>query len=173
MTAATCWWWIRWPAPASRATSPGSGGATRSAITAEIADIRDPYVINHLVHDASAIVHLAAQVAVTTSLADPMADFEVNALGTMHLLEALRKTAAPPPTLFASTNKVYGKLDGVELVQHDGRYLPRDPGAARQRHWRAPAARPAEPLRLLQGRRRPVRARLRALLSACRPPCCA
>ena len=63
-------------------------------ISAEIADVRDPYVINHLVHDAGAVFHLAAQVAVTTSLADPMTDFEVNALGTLHLLEALRKTAA-------------------------------------------------------------------------------
>jgi CDP-paratose 2-epimerase len=97
-------------------------------VTAEIADIRDPYVINHMVHDASAIVHLAAQVAVTTSLADPMTDFEVNALGTIHLLEALRKVAAAPPTLFASMNKVYGKLADVALAEHGDRYLPLDPG---------------------------------------------
>jgi CDP-paratose 2-epimerase len=96
-------------------------------VTAEIADIRDPYVINHLVHDASAIVHLAAQVAVTTSLADPFTDFEVNALGTIHLLEALRNASTPPPTLFASTNKVYGKLDGIELCEHADRYLPLEP----------------------------------------------
>jgi CDP-paratose 2-epimerase len=96
-------------------------------ITAEIADIRDPYVINHLVQDASAMVHLAAQVAVTTSLADPMTDFEVNALGTIHLLEALRKVAAPPPTLFASTNKVYGALADVAVAEHGDRYLPIDP----------------------------------------------
>jgi CDP-paratose 2-epimerase len=96
-------------------------------VTAEIADIRDPYVINHLVHDASAIVHLAAQVAVTTSLADPITDFEVNALGSIHLLEALRNTSTPPPTLFASTNKVYGKLDGIELCEHADRYLPLEP----------------------------------------------
>ena len=97
-------------------------------VTADIADIRDPYVINHLVRDASAIVHLAAQVAVTTSLADPMTDFEVNELGTIHLLEALRKVPTPPPTLFASTNKVYGPLEGVALAEHDDRYLPLDPG---------------------------------------------
>jgi CDP-paratose 2-epimerase len=96
-------------------------------VTAEIADVRDPYVINHLVQDASAILHLAAQVAVTTSLVDPIADFEVNALGTVHLLDALRRVASPPPTLFASTNKVYGKLDGVELQAEGDRYLPRDP----------------------------------------------
>jgi CDP-paratose 2-epimerase len=95
-------------------------------VSAEIADVRDPYVINHLVHDASAIVHLAAQVAVTTSLADPMTDFEVNAFATIHLLEALRKVAAPPPTLFASTNKVYGALADVALAEHDDHYLPLD-----------------------------------------------
>jgi CDP-paratose 2-epimerase len=96
-------------------------------VAAEIADVRDPYVINHLVRDASAILHLAAQVAVTTSLADPMTDFEVNALGTVHLLEALRKAAAPPPTLFASTNKVYGALADVAIAEHDDRYVPLDP----------------------------------------------
>jgi CDP-paratose 2-epimerase len=100
-------------------------------VSAEIADIRDPYVINHLVHDASAIAHLAAQVAVTTSIADPMTDFEVNALGTMHLLEALRRAASPPPTLFASTNKVYGALADVVLAEHEDRYLPVDPGLRR------------------------------------------
>jgi CDP-paratose 2-epimerase len=84
-------------------------------------------VINHLVRDASALVHLAAQVAVTTSLTDPVTDFEVNALGTLHLLEALRNAASPPPTIFASTNKVYGKLDGVELHAQGDRYLPVDP----------------------------------------------
>jgi CDP-paratose 2-epimerase len=96
-------------------------------IAAEIADIRDPYVMYNLVHDASAIVHQAAQVAVTTSLADPITDFEVNALGTVHLLEALRRTANPPPTVFASTNKVYGKLGEVALREHPDRYLPLDP----------------------------------------------
>jgi CDP-paratose 2-epimerase len=96
-------------------------------ITAEIADIRDPYVINHVVNDASAIAHLAAQVAVTTSIADPMTDFEVNALGTIHLLEALRKAASPPPTLFASTNKVYGALADVVLAEHADRHLPAEP----------------------------------------------
>jgi CDP-paratose 2-epimerase len=78
------------------------------------------------VHDASAILHLAAQVAVTTSLVDPIADFEVNARATVQLLDALRKVAAPPPTLFASTNKVYGKLAGVALAERADRYLPLD-----------------------------------------------
>jgi CDP-paratose 2-epimerase len=71
------------------------------------------------------VLHLAAQVAVTTSLADPIHDFEVNARGTLNLLEALREQREPPPLLFASTNKVYGKLlaDGA-LVRSNDRWEP-------------------------------------------------
>ena len=69
-----------------------------------------------------AVLHLAAQVAVTTSVTDPRADFEINALGTFNALEAVRCHAPRAKFLFASTNKVYGALEGqaVELV--DGRY---------------------------------------------------
>ena len=59
---------------------------------------------------AGAVLHLAAQVAVTTSLADPLADFEVNARRTLNLLEAVRRHAPDAPVIFASTNKVYGRL---------------------------------------------------------------
>ena len=62
--------------------------------------------------------HLAAQVAVTTSLADPMDDFERNALGTLNLLEELATPRqSPPPLVFTSTNKVYGGLEDVSLDQ--------------------------------------------------------
>ena len=54
--------------------------------------------------------HLAAQVAVTSSLVSPLHDFEVNARGTLNLLEALRAQDNPPPIVFTSTNKVYGSL---------------------------------------------------------------
>ena len=57
---------------------------------------------------ASQVFHFAAQVAVTTSVLDPQEDFEINALGTLHLLEALRQLTQPPPLVFTSTNKVYG-----------------------------------------------------------------
>src|SRR5690606_5785820 len=79
-------------------------------IGAEIADIRDQAAVAAAVRQACAVFHLAAQVAVTTSLADPVTDFEVNLRGTLTLLEALRAQPSPPPTVFASTNKVYGKL---------------------------------------------------------------
>ncbi|MGH7201571.1 MAG: NAD-dependent epimerase/dehydratase family protein, partial [Planctomycetaceae bacterium] len=61
---------------------------------------------------------------VTTSLDDPRSDFETNALGTLNVLEACRRRAAPPPLLFTSTNKVYGGLDDVSLVRQGDRYLP-------------------------------------------------
>ncbi len=67
------------------------------------------------VRDASAVVHFAAQVAVTTSLEQPLADFDVNVRGTLNLLEAARGCSRPPTFLFASTNKVYGDLADVTL----------------------------------------------------------
>lgn len=74
------------------------------------------------VASADVVVHLAAQVAVTTSVVDPRDDFEVNALGTFNVLEAARTSAHPPILLYASTNKVYGKMADAGIVQRDGRY---------------------------------------------------
>ncbi len=96
-------------------------------VAAEIADIRDPYIINHALVDAKAVFHFAAQVAVTTSLVDPCDDFDINLRGTLNVLEALRHAKSPPLTLFASTNKVYGRLDGLALELVQQRYLPVDP----------------------------------------------
>src|SRR3546814_13908524 len=56
-----------------------------------------------------------------------MADFEINARGTVNLLEALRGRPSPPPLVFASTNKVYGKLGDVDLVEEETRHRPADP----------------------------------------------
>lgn len=69
-----------------------------------------------------AIIHLAAQVAVTTSVADPRRDFEINALGTFNLLEAVRLHSPRSAVLYASTNKVYGKLPELELREESSRY---------------------------------------------------
>ena len=76
------------------------------------ADVRDGGALREAVPGAGAILHLAGQVAVTTSLTDPRTDFDVNARGTLDLLEAARLGAPEAPFLFASTNKVYGALDG-------------------------------------------------------------
>ena len=101
-------------------------------ISVTVADIRDADAIEHAVRGVDAVFHLAAQVAVTTSLTDPVADFEINARGTLNLLEALRHRADPPPLLFASTNKVYGKLHGAGVLDATtSRWQPRDPALRR------------------------------------------
>ncbi len=92
----------------------------------EAGDIQDAAAIARVVQNASAIFHFAAQVAVTTSLTEPRLDFEVNALGTLNVLEAARAQHTPPPIIFTSTNKVYGCLPSVELRQRGNRYEPAD-----------------------------------------------
>jgi CDP-paratose 2-epimerase len=72
--------------------------------------------------DAGQILHMAAQVAVTTSVIDPRDDFETNALGTFNVLEAVRKAGIGAPLLYASTNKVYGEMTDVGAVEKNGRY---------------------------------------------------
>ena len=73
-------------------------------------DVRQPAAVAAVVAGQDAVFHLAAQVAVTHSLADPRRDFEVNAAGTLNVLEAVRRQPRPPFLLFSSTNKVYGAL---------------------------------------------------------------
>jgi CDP-paratose 2-epimerase len=91
-----------------------------------IADIRNAAVMRDAVADARAVFHFAAQVAVTSSVADPAEDFEVNLRGTFDVLEACRAAPHQPPLLFASTNKVYGKIGDVTLVEQADSYLPED-----------------------------------------------
>lgn len=89
------------------------------------ADIRDSISVIGAVREAGAVIHLAAQVAVTDSIADPVADFEVNARGTVNVLEAVRLHNPAAPVLFASTNKVYGRLiDDTQIARADQRYQP-------------------------------------------------
>ncbi|WP_126979250.1 SDR family NAD(P)-dependent oxidoreductase [Frigidibacter oleivorans] len=90
------------------------------------ADLRDEAALRDAVRDAEAVIHLAAQTAVTTSLTAPIDDFEVNARGTMNLLEAVRATGRRVPVLFASTNKVYGALDDLAMIETEDRYVPAD-----------------------------------------------
>lgn len=72
--------------------------------------------------DADRVLHLAAQVAVTTSVVNPREDFEINALGTFNVLEAIRQSGMTAPVLYSSTNKVYGEMTDVGIVEKDGRY---------------------------------------------------
>jgi CDP-paratose 2-epimerase len=97
----------------------------------QVGDIRDREAVARVVHQAGQVYHFAAQVAVTTSLVDPFLDFEVNARGTLNLLEAIRGCEDPPSVLFTSTNKVYGDLEDVGLRRCATRYEPRDPALRR------------------------------------------
>ncbi len=72
------------------------------------------------------IIHLAAQVAVTTSLSDPRSDFEINALGTLNLLEAVRLRFPESFFIYSSTNKVYGRMEDVGIEERSTRYVFRD-----------------------------------------------
>lgn len=69
-----------------------------------------------------AIVHLAAQVAVTTSVVNPREDFEINALGTFNMLEAFRLYSPQAIFIYSSTNKVYGGLDDLDVIEYELRY---------------------------------------------------
>lgn len=91
-----------------------------------VADVRDFETLAAAAREADVIVHLAAQVAVTTSVADPRTDFEVNALGTFNVLEAARLSGRNPIVLYASTNKVYGGMEDVAVVEEATRYRYRD-----------------------------------------------
>jgi CDP-paratose 2-epimerase len=85
-------------------------------------DVRDADLIANTARDADVIVHLAAQVAVTTSVVKPREDFEINALGTFNVMEAARLSGRNPIVIYASTNKVYGGMDDVKVVERDTRW---------------------------------------------------
>ena len=89
-------------------------------------DVRDEAALAQALQGARAIFHMAAQVAVTTSMDDPVADFEVNARGSVNLLEWVRQRSPDTPLVFASTNKVYGCLDDIATTMREGRHEPVD-----------------------------------------------
>ncbi len=89
------------------------------------ADIREPEPLRRALADVGMVYHFAAQVAVTTSLADPRTDFSVNAIGTLNLLEAVRERGGAVGLVFTSTNKVYGTLADIPLIHSATRYSPR------------------------------------------------
>jgi len=94
------------------------------------------------VEKADVLFHLAAQVAVTTSVTDPVEDFAINAQGTFNVLEAVRTSSSKPILLYASTNKVYGKMADVGVVDRGTRYeydgLPEGAGEDRPLDFYSP-----------------------------------
>lgn len=89
-------------------------------------DIRSYADVAKAVKGTEAIFHFASQVAVTTSIQDPRTDFEVNALGTLNVLEAARHVTPPPAVVFTSTNKVYGRMENLAVVPMADRYELQD-----------------------------------------------
>jgi CDP-paratose 2-epimerase len=97
-----------------------------------VGDVRDAALLTASARSADVIVHLASQVAVTTSVIHPREDFEINALGTFNALEAARLSERSPIFLYASTNKVYGGMEhvGVRLAGDRYEYIDLPQGAS-------------------------------------------
>ncbi|MBI1912749.1 MAG: GDP-mannose 4,6-dehydratase [Deltaproteobacteria bacterium] len=91
-----------------------------------VADVCDSKRLRESISCAGQVYHFAAQVAVTKSLVNPFHDFNVNAKGTLTLLEVLRSMDNPPPLIFTSTNKVYGSLENMNFINQGQRYMPGD-----------------------------------------------
>ena len=90
-----------------------------SLVRVEIADVRATARLRDATAEAGTVFHLASQVAVTTSLDDPTEDFAINAAATLELLELLRQRGGAAGLIFTSTNKVYGAIDDIDLVERD------------------------------------------------------
>ncbi|UJR83430.1 Hypothetical protein I5071_54980 [Sandaracinus amylolyticus] len=95
-----------------------------------VGDVRDASAVRRVIARADRVFHFAAQVAVTTSILDPIADFDVNARGTLNVLEAVRARGKEIPVLFTSTNKVYGSLSDVPLELRGSRWAPTETALA-------------------------------------------
>src|SRR5580704_13899910 len=85
-------------------------------------DVRDYELLEKAMEGSEIIFHLAAQVAVTTSVTNPQEDFSINAQGTLNVLEAARRQRPMPMVLYTSTNKVYGGIEHLKIVQRPTRY---------------------------------------------------
>jgi CDP-paratose 2-epimerase len=92
-------------------------------------DIRNAFDIEQTIKNVmpDVIFHLAGQVAMTTSMQSPRRDFEINVLGSINVLEAVRQYTPKTAIIYASSNKVYGNLDHLDLVEAATRYQPRNP----------------------------------------------
>jgi CDP-paratose 2-epimerase len=91
----------------------------------EHGDIRNTNDVTRVIQSfkPEVVFHLAGQVAMTTSIANPRMDFEVNVLGTHNLLEAIRQHASDAIVVYSSTNKVYGDLEQYTYQESNTRYV--------------------------------------------------
>ncbi|CAG0929990.1 CDP-paratose 2-epimerase [Thermoflexales bacterium] len=90
------------------------------------ADLREADRLAEAARGQDVILHYAGQVTVTTSVQNPRGDFEDNALGTFNALEAARLSGSNPIFMYSSTNKVYGGMEEIGLVETETRYAYRD-----------------------------------------------
>ncbi len=97
-----------------------------NAFTLIHGDVRDAALLTAAVRNVDVIVHLASQVAVTSSVLHPREDFEINVTGTFNVLEAARLVGHHPAVIFASTNKVYGGMESLIVEERETRYAYRD-----------------------------------------------
>lgn len=97
-----------------------------SAFQVIMGDVRDAALLTASSREADVIVHLASQVAVTTSVNHPREDFEINAMGTFNILEAARLNERKPVIIYASTNKVYGGMEEIKVVEDATRWRYED-----------------------------------------------
>ena len=89
-------------------------------------DIRDFPSLLNIFPGKEAVIHLAAQVAVTSSVTNPEYDFDVNARGTFNVMEAVRQVGQKPLVIYASTNKVYGEMENAAIRELPTRYEYQD-----------------------------------------------
>ena len=108
-----------------------AGGSGRLQIT--IGDVRDSVMVDRVLRHATEVYHFAAQVAVTTSVSEPRLDFEVNVLGTLNVLEAVRRHGRRPFVLYTSTNKVYGDMAARKVIMGKNRWEYEDGNAINER----------------------------------------
>jgi len=97
-------------------------------IAVVIANVRESSLLEEIAGQASAVFHFAAQVAVTSSLRDPICDFETNVVATVRMIDAVRRSGRRSPVIFASTNKVYGGLADLDFVLDGNAWQAADPG---------------------------------------------
>ena len=108
--------------PGAESNAAWLGAQSGGRLSIIMADIRDYEPLCEAMQGVNVVAHLAAQVAVTTSVQNPREDFLINALGGFNVLEAARNCATSPIVIYASTNKVYGGLDRVRVSSDALRY---------------------------------------------------
>lgn len=97
-------------------------GGNLTVIRGDVRNTNDIEKLVGFLKTADAVLHLAGQVAVTTSIIRPYNDFEINALGTLNMLEVMRTAKSKAKLIYSSSNKVYGSMQDIKVVQDHTRY---------------------------------------------------